>query len=136
MTRGDFFKNVYRLVRRVPSGKIATYGQIAEMLGTRDARRVEPRTALTSRQRPSSSRSRRASIRGKWAISPQLVGFALHANNDPNVPCHRVVNKDGRLAPNFAFDGYKEQRRRLLAEGINFKDEMHVDLEKHLWVLK
>ena len=135
MTRDDFFKNVYRLVRRVPSGKIATYGQIAKMLGTRDARRV---------------------------------GWALHANRDPKVPCHRVVNKDGRLAPNFAFsaksdksrilggpsinrtsrpvkrvregrlggDGYKEQRRRLLAEGIKFKDEMHVDLEKHLWVLK
>lgn len=58
------------------------------------------------------------------------VGFALHANRDPKTPCHRVVNKDGRLAPNFAFNGAEEQRRRLLAEGVAFRDEMRVDLEK------
>jgi len=56
------------------------------------------------------------------------VGFALHANRDPEIPCHRVVNKDGRLAPNFAFDGAGEQRRRLEAEGVVFVDEMHVNL--------
>jgi methylated-DNA-protein-cysteine methyltransferase-like protein len=58
------------------------------------------------------------------------VGYALHANKDPEVPCHRVVNKDGRLAPNFAFDGAEEQRRRLEFEGVPFIDEMHVNLEK------
>jgi methylated-DNA-protein-cysteine methyltransferase related protein len=57
------------------------------------------------------------------------VGFALHANKDPKVPCHRVVNKDGRLALNFAFDGAQEQRRRLEAEGVVFQDEMHVRQE-------
>jgi methylated-DNA-protein-cysteine methyltransferase-like protein len=56
------------------------------------------------------------------------VGFALHANKDPQTPCHRVVNKDGRLAPNFACNGAEEQRRRLLVEGVTFTDEMHVDL--------
>ncbi len=62
-------------------------------------------------------------------VDPRIVGFALHANKDPLVPCHRVVNKEGRLAPNFAFDGWKEQRRRLLAEGVKFKDERHVFLD-------
>lgn len=61
------------------------------------------------------------------------VGWALHANKDAQTPCHRVVDRLGRLAPNFAFDGAKEQRRRLEAEGVAFKDEMHVDLGKHLW---
>lgn len=56
------------------------------------------------------------------------VGFALHANKSSEVPCHRVVNKDGRLAPNFAFNGAEEQRRRLLAEGVEFMDDMHVKL--------
>ncbi|MFH0864357.1 MAG: MGMT family protein [Candidatus Gottesmanbacteria bacterium] len=59
-------------------------------------------------------------------VDPRIVGFALHANKDINVPCHRVVNKEGRLAPNFVWDGWKEQKRRLLAEGIKFKDETHV----------
>lgn len=61
-------------------------------------------------------------------VDPRMVGWALHSNKDKDVPCHRVVNKDGRLAPNFAFDGWREQKRRLEAEGVKFKDEMHVVL--------
>lgn len=95
-----FFGRVYGAVRKVPPGKVATYGQIARFLGTRDARRI---------------------------------GHALHANKDSKTPCHRVVNKDGKLALNFAFGGAAKQRRRLLAEGVKFKDEMHVKLEKHRW---
>lgn len=76
-----------------------TYGQVAEVIGTRDARRV---------------------------------GHALHANRDPKVPCHRVVNKDGRLAPGYAFGGPDEQRNRLLAEGVKFKDKDTVDLARSL----
>lgn len=57
----------------------------------------------------------------------RTVGWALHANRDPKVPCHRVVNKDGRLAPGYAFGGPNEQRSRLLAEGVGFIDETHVD---------
>jgi alkylated DNA nucleotide flippase Atl1 len=44
------------------------------------------------------------------------------------------VNKTGRLAPNFAFDGAGEQRKRLLAEGVAFEDENHVEMEKNLFV--
>lgn len=72
-------------------------------------------------------------IMNKGKITPRIVGFALHANRDPKVPCHRVVNKDGRLAPNFAFDGSKGQRRRLLVENVPFKDENHVGLEACRW---
>lgn len=63
----------------------------------------------------------------------RTVGWALHANKSDKVPCHRVVNREGKLAANFAFDGWKEQRRRLLAEGITFRDEMHVDMGKHFY---
>ena len=100
--RKGLFEEIYRAIRKIPKGKVATYGQIAKMMGTRDARKI---------------------------------GWAMHANTDPDCPCHRVVNKDGRLAPNFAFDGPKEQRRRLEAEGVKFKDEMHVDLKACLWNL-
>jgi len=58
------------------------------------------------------------------------VGWALHSNKHENVPCHRVVNKQGGLAKNFAFNGWKEQRKRLLEEDVVFKNEMHVDLDK------
>ncbi|OGD09557.1 hypothetical protein A2397_04015 [Candidatus Amesbacteria bacterium RIFOXYB1_FULL_44_23] len=48
------------------------------------------------------------------------VGQALHANKDPNTPCHRVVFADGSLAPGYAFGGEKEQRKKLQAEGVKF----------------
>jgi methylated-DNA-protein-cysteine methyltransferase-like protein len=35
-----FFTQVYDLVRKIPAGKVTTYGEIARALGTRDARRV------------------------------------------------------------------------------------------------
>lgn len=66
-------------------------------------------------------------------ISPRLVGQALHNNPDPErIPCHRVVDRNGRIAENFAFGGWREQRRRLAEEGIAFIDAMHVDLKKTL----
>lgn len=75
-------------------------------------------------------------IAKRVGIDPRMAGWALHANTSADVPCHRVVNKEGRLASNFAFDGWREQRRRLLAEGIKFRDEKHVDLEESLWQVK
>ena len=98
MDKAGFFRKVYEVVRKIPYGKVATYGQIADYLKTKDARKV---------------------------------GWALHANSDPNVPCHRVVDREGRLAPNFAFDGEAEQKRRLTAEGVGFTQEGLVDLKKH-----
>ncbi|MFZ5932719.1 MAG: MGMT family protein [Patescibacteria group bacterium] len=94
-----FFEKVYKVVKKVPRGKVTTYGEIARLLGTKDARKV---------------------------------GWALHSNSDPKTPCHRVVNKDGRLAPNFAFEGEEEQRRRLIGEGVTFRGG-RVDLKRHLW---
>jgi len=107
------FSHVYTLVKKIPEGRVATYGQISSMLNEKWQMKNDSR-----------------------GITPRVVGWALHANKDSNVPCHRVVNGKGGLAPNFAFNGYKEQRRRLITEGVDFVDEMHVDLGKHLWQMK
>lgn len=61
-----------------------------------------------------------------WVLnmSPRVVGNALHLNPNPQkTPCHRVVNRNGRLAPSYAFGGKDEQRKKLQAEGIEFKNE-------------
>lgn len=63
------------------------------------------------------------------------VGHALHANPYDEVPCHRVVNKEGRVAENFAFNGPDEQVFRLEAEGVGFVSEHRVNLDKHLYIL-
>ena len=60
------------------------------------------------------------------------IGHALHANPDDSLtPCHRVVARDGRLAPHYAFGGSLEQHARLQAEGVTFVDDTHVDLARH-----
>lgn len=49
----------------------------------------------------------------------RAVGTILHTNTDPHIiPCHRVVNREGRLAPGYAFGGPEAQRKRLMAEGV------------------
>lgn len=61
------------------------------------------------------------------------VGRALHRNPRPVViPCHRVVNREGRLAPAFAFGGIAAQEALLCAEGVEVKDG-YVDLKKYGW---
>ena len=61
----------------------------------------------------------------------RVVGNALHVNPAPGViPCHRIVNSKGRLAPEFAFGGVSEQARLLRAEGVEVTDN-RVDLKKY-----
>ena len=61
----------------------------------------------------------------------RAVGNALHKNPDPeHIPCFRVVNSKGELAPAFAFGGEDEQRKRLEADGVEVKDGK-VDLKKY-----
>lgn len=89
MEKGLFNKRVYEVVRRIPKGKVATYGQVAALAGA-------PRNA-------------------------RFVGYALHSNPEPGViPCHRVVFRDGSLAPGFAFGGPERQRLLLEEEGVAF----------------
>lgn len=98
----SFYQQVYDVVRRIPTGKVATYGQIALLCGN-------PRAA-------------------------RAVGYALHRNPAPGViPCHRVVNREGRTAPAFAFGGQDVQRQMLEQEGVTFDAAGNVVLKKHLW---
>ncbi len=65
------------------------------------------------------------------------VGQALHANTDPsNIPCHRVVFSNGRLASGYVFGGPDEQRKLLELEGVHFTSTNTVDLSKCLYPLK
>lgn len=64
----------------------------------------------------------------------RFVGFALHANPRPGeIPCHRVVFADGRLAPGFAFGGEAAQRALLENEGVRFLADGRVDLAASRW---
>ena len=64
----------------------------------------------------------------------RAVGWALHQNPMPGViPCHRVVNREGRMAPAFAFGGPEIQRGLLEEEGVPFLPDGRADLARALW---
>ena len=68
------------------------------------------------------------------STNPRVVGNLLHQNPDPkNIPCHRVVNKQGLVSKNYAFGGAKEQTRRLKGERVKFIKNGKVDLARGLW---
>lgn len=87
-----FFERVYAVVKKIPKGKVASYGLIACECGN-------PKMA-------------------------RQVGWALHANPDPtNIPCYRVVNKQGKVSKSFAFGGENVQKKLLEAEGVVFDEK-------------
>ena len=95
----DLVYEILSVVEEIPEGCVASYGQIAGLIG----------------------REKNARLVGKVLSMSQFYG---------NYPCHRVVNQAGRLAPRFP-----EQRERLIAEGITFRDNGCVDMKKHQWQL-
>ncbi len=97
-----FCNRVYEIVAKIPAGKVATYGQIAGMLGD-----------------PSAARE---------------VGYAMsRAPAGLSLPCHRVVNRTGTLAPEYAFGSQEKQRTMLEVEGIVFLTDGRIDMSCHLW---
>ena len=59
----------------------------------------------------------------------RLAGQALAHHNQPDfLPCHRVVNSQGRLVPS-----WQKQKELLEKEGITFKRNGCVNMSKHLW---
>lgn len=66
--------------------------------------------------------------------NPRTVGFALHANKNPEkIPCHRVIKVDGTLAKGYAFGEIRKQKEELKNEGVHFLSSEKVDLEKSLY---
>lgn len=64
----------------------------------------------------------------------RAVGNALHKNPyDGVVPCHRVVNSQGKLADAFVFGGHHEQKARLEHEHVEVVD-LRVDLEVYRYI--
>ena len=93
----DLIYQILSVVGEIPEGKVATYGQIAQLIG----------------------REKNARLVGKVLSMAEFYG---------DYPCHRVVNHAGRTAPHF-----EDQKRLLLEEGVTFRPNGCVDMEKHQW---
>ena len=102
----EFKERVWQLVRKVPRGKVATYGQLALMLA--------PPAGV--------------GLDSYRAFGPRWVGGAMAGCPD-DVPWQRVINSQGKISQR---PGAEKQRQLLEAEGVPFiKDR--VDLKKYGW---
>lgn len=73
------YERIYDLVRQIPPGKVATYGQIAQAVGGCSARLVG------------------------YAMA------ALHSGNHPDVPWQRVINRHGKISIHDPFGKYRQR---------------------------
>ncbi|MBI5838938.1 MAG: MGMT family protein [Chloroflexi bacterium] len=101
-----YYQQVWEIVRQIPRGRVATYGQVAKMLPPPMGVEIEAYNAFGAR----------------W------VGGAMAACPD-DVPWQRVINSQGKISER---PGAERQRQLLEEEGIDFvKDK--VDLKKYGW---
>ena len=95
------YDQVYALVKRIPRGKVMTYGQIATLIENR--------------------------------LSARAVGWAMHGC-PPDLPWQRVVNASGGCSTDRLPDMPAGMQQALLeAEGIRFRKNGTLDLERHRW---
>ena len=103
--RSDLYPRIYTQVRRIPCGRVATYGQIAALAGfPRHARSVG------------------------YAL------FALRDTEEHrDVPWQRVINAQGRVSVRSepGWEGLQEQILR--EEGVEIRLDGSIDLKRYQW---
>ncbi len=102
----DFYQQVYQVVRRIPRGRVTTYGRVAAMLG-----------------RPNAAR----------AVGYALAALGDKTRSEPPVPWHRVINVAGRISTPDMDGGANQQMKLLRADGVAVSDDLRVDLSLYLW---
>ena len=105
--QAGYYAQVWELVRQIPAGKVATYGQIARMLPPPQG--VEFEAYRT--------------------FGPRWVGGAM-ANCPEDVPWQRVINAKGEISQRA---GAGKQKDLLLQEGVVFNEKGRVDLKVYGW---
>jgi methylated-DNA-protein-cysteine methyltransferase-like protein len=97
------YERIYDMVRRIPSGKVTTYGRIADLVGGCTARMVG------------------------YALA------ALRWRSFPEVPWQRVINAQGKISIRSDGFGSALQRALLEQEGVVFDENNRVDFSEFGW---
>jgi methylated-DNA-protein-cysteine methyltransferase-like protein len=108
MAHRNFYEQVYAVVRRVPPGKVTSYGRVAQMLG-----------------RPNAAR----------AVGYALSALKDQSEDDTtaDVPWQRVVNSQGRISIKNREHSARQQAELLRNEGVEVSDDLKIDLDRFLW---
>ena len=103
----NFYEQVYQTVKKVPCGKVATYGQIAALIGSPRAARMVG-----------------------WAM------HAMDGGKLEEIPWQRVINRTGRISTTCETHPAVEQANILQKEKIKValkNGNYYINLEKYLW---
>lgn len=100
---------VWEIVRQIPVGKVATYGQIARL--------IPPPGGMN--------------LKSYQAFGARWVGGAMAACPE-GVPWQRVINSQGKISLNRA-SGSEDQRMLLEEESIIFDQHDRIDLHLFGW---
>ena len=100
-------EQVWSIVRQIPAGKVAAYGQIAKMIPPPNGVELETYAGF----------------------APRWMGGAMAACPD-DVPWQRVINSQGKISERA---GAEKQRQLLEEEGIVFDAKDRIDLKKYGW---
>lgn len=101
-----FYEQVYEVVRRIPPGRVTSYGRVAAMLG-----------------RPNAAR----------AVGFALSALGMRYHVAPSVPWQRVINHAGRISIPDMDGGATRQAELLRSEGVVVSDDLRIDLNIYLW---
>jgi len=102
----SYYDRIYRVVQQIPVGRVATYGQIADLADL----------------------PRRARLVGYalYQVDPAASEF---------IPWHRVINAKGEISHSPLRRGSDYLQRALLeAEGVRFNAQDRVSLTEYGWV--
>ena len=68
------------------------------------------------------------------AQSARMVGYAMNAShNMPDIPAHRVVNRNGLLTGKHHFEGTTLMQQLLENEGIQVVNNQIQHFDQHFW---
>lgn len=103
MPEASFYDKVYEVARLIPNGRVASYGAIANFLGTKGTSRMVGYAMM------------------------HCIGM------QPPVPAHRVVNSRGMLTGRFHFATPILMQQMLENEGVTITNDQVTDFKKLLW---
>lgn len=106
----NFYEQVYKVVQRIPQGKVTSYGRVAAMLG-------RPRAARAV----------------GYALSALKDPRAATLFTSATVPWQRVVNSQGRVSIRHRSETAERQAVLLRAEGVAVDEQLRIDLDQFLW---
>lgn len=99
----SFFEKVYEICRKIPYGRVTSYGAVAAFLSTPKASRMVG-----------------------WALNKSALQSEF-------VPAHRIVNRNGIMTGKNHFEHFNTMKELLQSEGAIIDDDKILNFKEIFW---